>query len=234
MLSHEWSYPSILLHLSLSLAYDYRHSTSDITLKHMGISMNPLRADNITTKQQWHQSRVHIILNLIYILSELHDMNQQTHGSCTGFAPLVHIIGGVNVHVHPCTLVNFTVTSSWARWYLKITGASIVHSTVCSGVDQRKRQSAASLALLRGIHRWPVNSPHKGPVTWKLFSFDVIMFKKSWLLYTIGCTIIMTEYLYFVISDKVHKTNQHSKKLVYKQCEHNFKFQTRVTWQQDS
>ena len=23
-----------------------------------------------------------------------------------------------------------------------------------------------------GIHRWPVNSPHKGPVTWKMFPFD--------------------------------------------------------------
>ena len=36
--------------------------------------------------------------------------------------------------------------------------------TVCSGADQRKHQSSASLAFVRGIHRWPVNSPHKGPV----------------------------------------------------------------------
>ena len=46
-----------------------------------------------------------------------------------------------------------------------ITGVSIVYSTVCSGADQRKHQSSASLALVGGIHRWPVNSPHKGPVT---------------------------------------------------------------------
>ena len=58
----------------------------------------------------------------------------------------------------------------------QITGVSIVYSTVCSGEDQRKHQSSASLALVRGIPRWPVNFPHKGPVTRKMFPFhDVIM-----------------------------------------------------------
>ena len=42
------------------------------------------------------------------------------------------------------------------------------------GVDQRKHQSFASLAFVWGIHREPVNSPHKGPVTRFLFD-DVIM-----------------------------------------------------------
>ena len=46
----------------------------------------------------------------------------------------------------------------------------IIHSTVYSG-DQRKHQSSASLAFVRGIHRWPVNSPHKWPVTRKMFPF---------------------------------------------------------------
>ena len=41
--------------------------------------------------------------------------------------------------------------------------------------DQRKHQSSASLAFVRGIHRWPVNSPHKGPVTWKTFPFDDVI-----------------------------------------------------------
>ena len=50
-------------------------------------------------------------------------------------------------------------------------------SSVCSCADQRKHQSSASLAFVGGIHRWPVNSPHKGPVTRKMFPFDdVIMF----------------------------------------------------------
>ena len=41
----------------------------------------------------------------------------------------------------------------------------------------KKYQSSVSLAFVRGIHRWPGNSPHKGPVTQKMFpSDDVIMF----------------------------------------------------------
>ena len=39
----------------------------------------------------------------------------------------------------------------------------------------KKHQSSASLALVRGIHRWPVNSPHKGPVTQKMFPFDDVI-----------------------------------------------------------
>ena len=57
----------------------------------------------------------------------------------------------------------------------QITGITSVYSTVFSGTDQRKRQSSASLAIVRGIYRWPVNSPRKGPVTRKIFPFDVFM-----------------------------------------------------------
>ena len=57
----------------------------------------------------------------------------------------------------------------------QITGAKIVYSTVCSGADSRKRQSSASLAFVRGIHRWPVNSPHKSQVTQKMFPFDDVI-----------------------------------------------------------
>ena len=51
----------------------------------------------------------------------------------------------------------------------KNTGVSIGNSIVCLGVDQRKHESSASLAFAWGIHRWPVNSPHKKPVTQKSF-----------------------------------------------------------------
>ena len=44
----------------------------------------------------------------------------------------------------------------------QITDVSNVYSTVCSDADQRKHQSSASLAFVRGIHRWPMNYPHKG------------------------------------------------------------------------
>ena len=51
----------------------------------------------------------------------------------------------------------------------QITSLTIVYSSVYSGADPRKHQSSASLAFVRGIHRWPVNSPHKGPVTRNIF-----------------------------------------------------------------
>ena len=57
----------------------------------------------------------------------------------------------------------------------QITSLTIVYSTVHSGADQRKHQSSASLAFVRGIHRGPVNSPHKWPVTRKMFPFDDVI-----------------------------------------------------------
>ena len=57
----------------------------------------------------------------------------------------------------------------------QITSLTIVYSTVYSGADQRKHQSSASLAFVWGIHRWPVNSPHKWPVTRKMFPFDDVI-----------------------------------------------------------
>ena len=58
----------------------------------------------------------------------------------------------------------------------QITSLTTVHSTVYSGADEGKHQSSVSLAFVWGIHRWPVNSPHKWPVTRKRFPFnDVIM-----------------------------------------------------------
>ena len=58
------------------------------------------------------------------------------------------------------------------------TSLTIVYSTVYWGAYQRKHQTSASLAFVQGIHRWPVNSPHKWPVTRKMSSFDdVIMMK---------------------------------------------------------
>ena len=63
----------------------------------------------------------------------------------------------------------------------QITSLKIVYSTVYSDADQRKHQSSASLAFVRGIHRGPVNSPHKWPVARKMFPFDaVIMLLAIW------------------------------------------------------
>ena len=57
----------------------------------------------------------------------------------------------------------------------QITSLTIVYSTVYSDADQRKHQSSASLAFVWGIDRGPVNSPHKWPVTRKMFPFDDVI-----------------------------------------------------------
>ena len=57
----------------------------------------------------------------------------------------------------------------------QITSLTIVYSTVYSGADERNHQRSASLAFVWGIHRWPVNSRHKGPVTRKMFPFDDVI-----------------------------------------------------------
>ena len=45
------------------------------------------------------------------------------------------------------------------------------------GISHHRRKSKEmsklhGTGLCKGIHRWPVNSPHKGPVIWKMFPFD--------------------------------------------------------------
>ena len=88
-----------------------------------------------------------------------------------------------------CSHLVFIVQDRWARistqchysdvimgaMASQITNLMIVYSTVYSGADQRKHQSSASLAIVRGIHRWPVNSPHTWPVRLKMFPFDDVI-----------------------------------------------------------
>ena len=62
----------------------------------------------------------------------------------------------------------------------QITSLTIVYSTVYSGADQRKHQSSASLAFVRGIHRWPVNSPHKNG-QWRGKYFHLMTSLRVWL-----------------------------------------------------
>ena len=65
----------------------------------------------------------------------------------------------------------------------KIISLTSVFSTVYPGADQGKHQSSASLAFVPGIHRRPVNSSHKWPVTRKMFPFDDVIMQKHCHLY---------------------------------------------------
>ena len=57
----------------------------------------------------------------------------------------------------------------------QITSLTVVYSIVYLSADLRKHQTSAPLAFVRGIHRGPVNSPHKGPVTRKMVPFDDVI-----------------------------------------------------------
>ena len=61
----------------------------------------------------------------------------------------------------------------------QITGVSIVCWTVGSNLNPRKHQFSPSLSYVRGIHRSLVNSPHKRPVTRKMFPFDDVIINVS-------------------------------------------------------
>ena len=76
----------------------------------------------------------------------------------------------------------------------QITGVSIVYSTICSGTDQRNHQNSTSLAFVRGIHRSPVNSPHKVPVTWKMSPFDDVIVINSLHIFNTQSTARCVEY----------------------------------------
>ena len=57
----------------------------------------------------------------------------------------------------------------------QISSLAIIYWTAYSGADQRKHKSSASLAFVRGIHRGPVISPHKWPVTGEMFPLDDVI-----------------------------------------------------------
>ena len=98
----------------------------------------------------------------------------------------------------------------------QIISLTIVYSTVHSSADQRKHQSSTSLAFVRGIHRWSVKSPHKRPVTRKIFPFDDVIMewlpRHIWqmsILYqkplSIACIITFNSILLNVITYQCNK-----------------------------
>ena len=72
-----------------------------------------------------------------------------------------------------------TFASQWRhndREVSQITGVSVVYSTVFfSGSDQRNYLRSASLAFVWGIHRRPMNSPNKGPLTREICPYDNVI-----------------------------------------------------------
>ena len=87
---------------------------------------------------------------------------------------MLNVINKIDYHQNKAWTLYITVTPWWVWYHLK-SPASPLFTQPFSGADQSKHQSSVSLAFVQGIHRWPVNSPHKWPVTRKMFPFDDVI-----------------------------------------------------------
>ena len=114
-----------------------------------------------------------IVYSTVYCFTGA-DQRKHQSSSSLAFVREIHRWPVNSMHKWPITqkmsqfhdAIMYVIVSAIAP---QIASISIVCSTVSSGAPQRKHQSSESLAFLRGIHRWPVDSPHKGPVTGKFF-----------------------------------------------------------------
>ena len=79
------------------------------------------------------------------------------------------------------SIISSSDTLQWRQNEYDVVSGHHLHDCLLNrlfGRRWKKHQSSVSLAFVRGIRRGPVNSPHKGPVTRKMYPFDdVIMMK---------------------------------------------------------
>ena len=106
-------------------------------------------------------------------------------------APLVWF-WSLHIHCHYNDVIMGAIASP-------ITSVTIVYSAVYSGRDQRKHQSSASLAFVLGIHRWLVNSPHKGPVMRKIFPFDGAIMEREAYVHLILIRVFFSFSFFFCL-----------------------------------
>ena len=107
----------------------------------------------------------------MYLTTKTYFSQSHMYSNIMGIKTTFHVFCKILViHKHYNDVIMGTMAS-------QITSLTLVYSTVYSDADQRKHQSSASLAFVWGIHRGPINSPHKWPVTRKMFPFDDVIKK---------------------------------------------------------
>ena len=160
-------------------------------------------ADGVDKDIHW----VWALLNISWIYPVLDNTWQDTSEVSTQFLLILLMLNWffwkwntfaffiISWHWDECRYLGFFLVEHYSGIIMssiasQITSLVIVHSTVYSGTDQRKHQSSPPLAFVRGIHRWQMNSPHKGPVTRKLFLFDDLL---SWRLNAMASDGLVTE-----------------------------------------
>ena len=75
----------------------------------------------------------------------------------------------------------------------------------------KKTSKLRTLAFVRGIHRGPVNSPHKWPVTRKMFPFDDVIMPRSRPGWFVRFEIICLIAIMLVTLQSVYNTNQRNR-----------------------
>ena len=146
--------------------------------------------------------------------SYIHELNFSKHNAC-GYAKhnfwifasfQNQTIAKFFLHIHiniPCTL------AAHPKWS-QISSCIFYHDhyNECDGISNhrhldcllshlfRHRSKKTSLSFVRGIHQWPVDSPHKGPVSKKMFPFDYVMsdWRPFWLRPAVGSAILCPLY----------------------------------------
>ena len=149
------------------------------------VCIGSCKNDNFQRSQWWEFRQNGDILLSVLLVSLLyycdHYYYYHNHYSISS-------VGRMYCYCYPC---HYTMNYSdviMSTMVSQITGVSIVCSTVCSDADHRKHQSFSPLAIVRGLHRWPVDPPHKGPITRKMLPFDDVITNRDfislpWLLY---------------------------------------------------
>ena len=130
---------------------------------------------------------------LIHCKRYVQFIKQKSSSCAKNVGAYLHAYSTVNCVTH----YNDVIMSSMASQI----SLTIVYSTVYSGAYQIKHPRSAPLAFVRGIHRWPVNSPHKGPVIRKMFPFDDAIMNS----YYISGFLLRDPHL---TSEKLHRGNK--------------------------
>ena len=125
---------------------------------------------NVSTSKTWIIHLYGMLQSVVMVCITQH----RNHLSTLWNLYISHIL-----HCNDSIEMLFQCTSDHYRYIImgvvasQITSLTIVYSTVYWGADQRKHQSSASLAFVRVM--WPVNSPHKWPITPNMFPFDDVI-----------------------------------------------------------
>ena len=183
-----------------SVRYDisYWLHTSHFDIDH-GVNIPSIYISHIGTGTKWLPCfQTHLLVRiLLYFVSNFNEICHKSSSShwasiCSNndlttskWQTIVWTNGGlvywrINASIHYGDVRMGPIAS-------QITSLTIVYSTVYSDADQSKHQSSASLAFVRGLHRGPVNSPHKWPVTRKMFPFDDVIMRSRWVTHSVLC-----------------------------------------------